>query len=639
MTMFLYFLLFLAIYALTKHFLNRIQNLPPSPFPALPIIGHLHLFKKPLHRALSKISDRYGPVLLLHFGCRPVLLVSSPAAAEECLTRNDLVFANRPRLLAGKHLGNNYTSLVYASYGDHWRNIRRISTIELLSSNRLQMLSHIRADEVRWLIRRLLRLQNQTADMKSLFFELTLNIMMRMVAGRRYYCESVNNELEAKKVHEIVSESNRLGGTSNISDFLPVMRWTWSGVGFEKSLIELQKKRVSFIQSLIDEKRKMASFNKSSPPVLLEETKCLIEVLLSLQESEPEYYKDENIRGIMLTLYSSGTDTSAGTMEWAMSLLLNHPRVLKKAYDELERNIGEDRLVDESDLAKLPYLNCIIKETLRLYPAGPLLPHESSEECTVHGFRVPGGTMLLVNLWAIQQDPNIWDEPTKFKPERFKEGGLRDGFKLMPFGSGRRGCPGEGLAMRMIGLTLASLLQCFDWEISGEKIDMTEKLGITLSKAQPLQAKCPIALFYSNKIQNLPPSPFPVLPIIGHLYTNPSIELCPRFQTVTVLQPRLLAGRYLGNNYASVIYASYGDHWQNVRHISSLEILSPSQIQILSHIRADEVRLLIRRLLRSADQDQTVEMKSLFFELMLNTVMRMIVEVGLERRLLREELD
>lgn len=194
----------------------------------------------------------------------------------------------------------------------------------------------------------------------------------------------------------------------------------------------------------------------------------------------------------MQTLITSGTDSSAGTMEWAMSLLLANPEVIKKAQNELDHCVGNDRLVNESDLPKLPYLNCIIKETTRLYPAGPLIPHESSEECTVAGFRIPRGTILLINLWAIQQDPKLWDEPTRFKPERFKEseGIMRDGFKFMPFGSGRRGCPSENLAMRMLGLTLASLIQCFEWELANEKMDMTEKLGISLCKANSLQAKC-----------------------------------------------------------------------------------------------------------------------------------------------------
>lgn len=192
----------------------------------------------------------------------------------------------------------------------------------------------------------------------------------------------------------------------------------------------------------------------------------------------------------MQTLFSSGTDTSAGTMEWVMSLILKHPKVLQKAQSELDYCVGYNRLVDESDLSKLTYLHCVIKETMRLYPAGPLLPHESSKECTVGGYRIPRGTLLLVNVWAIQHDPKIWDEPMRFKPERFRDcEGTRDGFKFIPFGSGRRGCPGENLSMRTIALTLASLLQCFEWE-TNEKMDMSEKLGITLSKARPLQVKC-----------------------------------------------------------------------------------------------------------------------------------------------------
>lgn len=192
-------------------------------------------------------------------------------------------------------------------------------------------------------------------------------------------------------------------------------------------------------------------------------------------------------------MLTAGNDTSVGTMEWALSLLLNNPDILRKAQTEIDSKIGFDRLIDEYDLVELPYLHCIINETLRLYPAGPfLIPHESSQECMIGGYHIPRGTMLLVNMWAIQNDHKIWEDPTKFKPERF-EGieGARDGFKFIPFSSGRRSCPGEALAMRMIGLTLGTLIQCFEWERVNEKlVDMTESSGLVLSKVHPLQAKC-----------------------------------------------------------------------------------------------------------------------------------------------------
>ncbi|KAM7277740.1 hypothetical protein ACFE04_004874 [Oxalis oulophora] len=482
------FLLLIFLYTIINHFINKIRNLPPTPFPSLPIIGHLYLLRKPLHHFLSNLSTTHGHVLLLQLGLQRVLVVSSPSAAEECLTKNDIVFANRPLSLAGKLLGYNYTSIIWAPYSEHWRNLRRLAAVELLSSHRLFTLSAIRAEEVRFSVESLFRGSN-VRNMKTVFFELTLNVVMRMMVGKRYYAEKVVEVEKARRFQAIVKETLELGSASNIGDFLPFLKWV--GVnGTEKRMIDVQDKRDRFVQELVDENRGMmvtsADDGKKS-------NKTMIQVLLDLQKAEPENYTDQTIKGTILSLLVAGTDTSAGTMEWAMSLLLNNPHVLKKAQAEIDRVVGHDRLIEESDLPKLPYLHCIINETLRMYPAGPLLvPHASSEACTVAGYRVPAGTMLLVNLWAIQNNPKTWEEPRKFKPERFESvEGFRDGFKMMPFGSGRRSCPGEGLATRIVGLSLGSLIQCFDWErISKEMVDMTEGNALSLPKAQPLVAKC-----------------------------------------------------------------------------------------------------------------------------------------------------
>lgn len=343
-------------------------------------------------------------------------------------------------------------------------------------------------DEVKSMIQRLISSAKaqEAVDMKKLFFEMMLNVMMRMIAGKRYYGESVEDVEEAERFREIVTETFRIGGASNVGDFLPVVRWL--GGGMEKDLKVLQDKRDKFMQELVRDCRKGMEDSDA-----VGKKKTLIEVLLELQASEPDYYKDEIIRSLMLVLLAAGTDTSVGTMEWAMSSLLNHPEILKRAQSEIDNTIGKDRLLDESDVSNLPYLRSIIMETMRMYPAGPLLvPHESSEECAIGGYRVPKGTMLLLNLWAIHNDPKVWEEPTKFKPERFQDlEGTRDGYKLMPFGTGRRGCPGEGLAMRIVGLSLGAIIQCFDWERnSKELVDMSEGPGLTMPKAQPLVAKC-----------------------------------------------------------------------------------------------------------------------------------------------------
>ncbi|GKV52449.1 hypothetical protein SLEP1_g59026 [Rubroshorea leprosula] len=482
---FLYFIALVILYSFAKHFLLRIQNLPPSPFPCLPVIGHLYLLKKPLFRTLAKIADRHGSIVFLQFGCRPVVVVSSPSAAEECLSKNDIIFASRPRLMVGKHIGNNHRSLSWSPYGDHWRNLRRIASIEILSTSRLQMLSNIRVDEVRSLMRKLVDFQDKPVELWTVIFELTLNVMTRMIAGKRFYGANVADVEEARRFQASLLELQKLNAATNYGDFLPWLK----SKKLEQRMIECQRTREGLFLALIEQsRRKMKSDNTTG------RKNTMIEVLLSLQESEPEYYTDKMIANLVLVLLTAGTETTSNTLEWALSLLLNHPEVMEKARKEIENVVGLERLIEESDLPKLSYLRGIISETMRMYPPVPLLlPHESTEDCTVGGYRIPAETLLFINVWAIQNDPKVWEDPRKFKPERFEgvEGTGRDGFKLMPFGSGRRACPGDGLALRMVGFTLGSLIQCFEWEkIEEETVDITEGIGLTMPKAVPLQAKC-----------------------------------------------------------------------------------------------------------------------------------------------------
>jgi cytochrome P450 len=194
----------------------------------------------------------------------------------------------------------------------------------------------------------------------------------------------------------------------------------------------------------------------------------------------------------MKNLFGAGTETTSTTTEWAMSLLLNHPEALKKAQAEIDAAVGTSRLVTADDVSHLAYLQCIMNETLRLYPAAPLLlPHESSADCKVGGYDVPRGTMLLVNVHAVHRDPAVWEDPAEFRPERFEDDGKAEGRLLMPFGMGRRKCPGEALALRTIGLVLGTLIQCFDWDrVDGVEVDMAESGGLTISRAVPLEAMC-----------------------------------------------------------------------------------------------------------------------------------------------------
>ena len=258
----------------TKH-----KNLPPSP-PSLPILGHLHLIKKPLHRTFHHFSQKYGNIFSLQFGTQLVVIVSSPSAVEECFTKNDVILANRPRLLTSKHFGYNHTTLTAASYGDHWRNLRRISALEIFSTNRLNMFLGIRRDEVKHLLCKLSRNSCQgfaKVELKSMFLELTFNIIMRMVAGKRYYGEDVKDEEEARQFKGIMKEMVEAGGASNVQELVPLLRWIDHG-RLEKRLKKLANKTDALLQGLIDEKRSKE-----------EKGNTMIDHLLSLQNSQPEY--------------------------------------------------------------------------------------------------------------------------------------------------------------------------------------------------------------------------------------------------------------------------------------------------------------------------------------------------------------
>nr|QNN89100.1 cytochrome P450 [Azadirachta indica] len=442
------------------------KNLPPSP-PGLPIIGHFHVLKNPINQTLNNLSNKYGPILLLRLGSRPVLVVSSRSAIEECLTKNDIIFANRPRLPSRK-IEHNLTGLG-APYGDLWRNLRRFSVLEIFSSKRLQLSASNRTEEIRLMTKHLFKSTFEgfrEVDVKSLLYKLDFNIMMKMVTGKRCFEEE---ELATDIAKDKLDKLNHIFSPITpmaFGDYFPFLRWL-TFYGAEKKIQEKHRKRDAFLQSLIDEHRK----NNSSPSVTGGEIgRTLIDVMLKLQESEPEFYTDNMIKGMIQVMLIAGPHSTVITTESVLSSLMSHPEVFKTARDEIDNHVGQSRLIDDADLAKLPCLYCIINETLRLCPVVSVLPpHESSTECTVGGYHVPAGTQLLVNSGAVHMDPELWKDPEMFKPERFQQNEEEKvGCKFIPFGSGRRQCPGAGLATRLIALLLGTLIQCFEWEKAEE---------------------------------------------------------------------------------------------------------------------------------------------------------------------------
>ena len=188
-----------------------------------------------------------------------------------------------------------------------------------------------------------------------------------------------------------------------------------------------------------------------------------------------------------------GTDTSSNTVEFAMAEIMQKPEIMRRVEEELEVVVGKDKMVEESHIHKLPYLQAVMKETLRLHPALPLLvPHCPNQTTNVGGYTITKGSRVFVNVWAIHRDPSIWERPLEFDPTRFLDANWDfsgNDFSYFPFGSGRRICAGIAMAEKTVLHLLATLVHLFDWTIpQGEKLETAEKFGIVLRKKMPLVA-------------------------------------------------------------------------------------------------------------------------------------------------------
>ncbi|KAF3442608.1 hypothetical protein FNV43_RR16524 [Rhamnella rubrinervis] len=485
-------ILFRAIFAKTKTKLR----LPPSPL-ALPIIGHLHLLAPLPHQALHKLANRYGPLIHLSLGSNPCVVASSPEVAKEFLKTHEPSFSNRTKGIAVDYLTYGSADFSFAPLGPYWKFMKKLCMSELLGGRTLDQLRPVRRDE----IKRFLQLMLKKADASEAVHvggeltRVTNNVISRMCMSQR--CSEDEND--ADQVRKLVKDTAELTGRFNLSDYI----WFCKNMdlqGFGKRLKEVRNNFDAMMERIIKEHEDARKERKGGGDD--GEVKDLLHILLDISENESSEIRltKENIKAFILDLFAAGTDTSAITIEWALAELINNPNIMNKARQEIDSVIGKDRLVEETDIANLPYLQAIVKETLRLHPTGPLIVRESSENTKICGYDIQEKTQLLVNVWAIGRDPNHWENPLEFKPERFvsEELGSRKSqldvrgqhFHLLPFGSGRRGCPGTSLALQIVQTTLGAMIQCFEWKVGGgddhDLVDMEEGPGLTLPRAHPL---------------------------------------------------------------------------------------------------------------------------------------------------------
>uniref|UniRef100_A0A165ZIW5 Cytochrome P450 n=1 Tax=Daucus carota subsp. sativus TaxID=79200 RepID=A0A165ZIW5_DAUCS len=307
---FIFFIFFL--YLLVKNQQKKNKNNPPSPR-SLPLLGHLHLIKEPLHQTLETLSSKYGDILLLRFGLKKVLVICSPSAIEECFTRNDTVFANRPVSMATIHLSYDFTTMTVAPYGDLWRNLRRLAALEIFSPNRIAFFTDIRDNEIMLLINQLVKKcqgGGEKVELKTTFNELAFNILSMTIGGRRYYGENVEDAEEARNVRYVMREMLDISVNSNVGDLFPVLRWFDYG-GVEKKMKDIMRRLDVFLQDLIDKRRGDRLVDDSDDDEDRTEhrknwkKKNMVDHLLLLQDSEPENYPDKIIKGIILLSWQS----------------------------------------------------------------------------------------------------------------------------------------------------------------------------------------------------------------------------------------------------------------------------------------------------------------------------------------------
>ncbi|KAJ8639292.1 hypothetical protein MRB53_015986 [Persea americana] len=462
-------------------------KLPPGPR-GLPILGSVPMLGHLPHITLHQWAKKYGPIMYLRLGQIPTVVVSSPHTAQQFLKTHDLVFANRACTEYGRLINYSFKGLSFCQYGSYWRNVRKLCTLELLSNLKVESLRPMRREELSLLIELIKDAAKARAvvDLTTKVASLSRDTTCRMVFGKKYNEETLG-EGGFKAVAEDLMD---LAAAFNVSEYIPCTReLDLQGVG--RRMIANAKVLDEFFDKVVEERLAAVAGEEKKH-------RDFVDYMLDFLESgDCEFLFDRtNIKAILSDMLIASIDTTPTVVVWTLSELMKHPRVMEKAQQELENFVGTDRMVDESDLAKLDYLDMVVKESMRLHPPVPfLLPHESREDCMVDGFYIPKGSRLIVNTWAIGRDPEAWPNSEEFKPERFIGTDIDvrgHDFQLIPFGSGRRGCPAMQMGITMVRLGVAQLIHCFNWELPNgmgpADLDMAEKFSLVMPRANHLLA-------------------------------------------------------------------------------------------------------------------------------------------------------
>ncbi|CAA7043266.1 unnamed protein product [Microthlaspi erraticum] len=458
------------------------SNIPPGPKPKF-MIGNFHQMKPHWTHSFLEWSQTYGPIISVWMGSQLSVVVTSSDLARQVLRDKDHQLSNRQR---SDKMTQDGTDLVWSDYTPHYVKLRKLCTLELFSLKSIENFRSLREMEARSMVESILKDVKKSDDqspkpvvVRKYLAAVVLNTISRLMIGKHFGDE------EGKEFKAIVEKEFLLSGEGSLFDNVWWLRWVSAWIISDKAYLSHMERRTKWFRGAIK-------------PILEEEDVAFKEhqgfVRKLLELKEKKELTEETVHGVIWNMFTAGSDTTAVIIEWAMAEMIKCRDVQEKAQQELDSVVGTERLMTEADIPKLPYLQCLVKEALRLHPSTPLmLPHKASETVWLGGYKVPKGTTVYVHVEAINRDPANWRNADEFRPERFLLEDIdvkgRD-FRVLPFGSGRRVCPAAQLSMNLMALVMGNLLQCFSWSspIPGESIDMTENPGLLCSMRTPVQA-------------------------------------------------------------------------------------------------------------------------------------------------------
>ncbi|KAI3713339.1 hypothetical protein L1987_71916 [Smallanthus sonchifolius] len=465
--------------------------LPPGPR-GLPVVGYLPFLGPNLLHEFNKMAQRYGPIFKVKLGSKTLIVISSSDLAKVVVREQDEIFANRDPPVAAKIVSYGRKNIGWSDNNSHLRNMRKLFVHGIMSNKNLEASSSFRRTEVRKTIKHLFENLSTEVDIGGMAFMTSLRVITNVLWGSSLVEDEESRNLGIE-FREVVIETVRLLGAPNLSDFFPVLsRLDLQGV--EREMKVAWKKIDRIFERIIEERIR----SKPEDGVEQHGRKDFLQILLELKEQKVSMSLDiTQIKALLLDIVVAGTDTTATLIEWIIAELLQNPKEMHKVQDELKQVIGLNNIVEEHHLPKLKYLDAVIKETLRLHPPLPLLiPRSPNQPYKVGGFTVPKGSNVFINVSAIHIDPQYWDNPLEFNPNRFLNHDGTSNFDFngynstfMPFGSGRRMCPGVPMGEKMLAYLMASMLHSFDWTLPFDKThELSGKFSFMLKKREPLIA-------------------------------------------------------------------------------------------------------------------------------------------------------